>query len=417
MSHNAVQQAMTDPKQPTEARTGLILTGGGARAAYQMGVLQEIMAMRRSACPHDTDNPFGVICGTSSGAINASVLACGADQFDATLERLLEVWRQFRVQQVYHSEILDMLRSGVSWLSVLALGWMIRQKRLRPKSLLDNAPLAELLRQHVNFDRLPDLLAQGHLSALAITASNYNNGEHVTFYQSSQAIQSWVRNQRLAMHCELTHAHLLASSAIPFVFPAAHLHGPHGKAWFGDGAMRQTAPISPAIHLGSQRILVIGAGRMHEAARTEPPASDEYPSMARIAGHALSSIFLDALAVDIERLQRVNQTLKLLTPEQREKMSLRPVELLVISPSQRLDDIALRHARQLPGTVKRLLQVLGHSPQGTTTGGGAFLSYLLFESVYTRELIELGQMDARHKADEIRAFFGWPQKFRLPAPV
>jgi NTE family protein len=391
---------------PVAPPTGLILTGGGARAAYQIGVLQEIMAMRQVAHPHQTGNPFGVICGTSSGAINASALACGADHLDEALAHLGEVWRHFRVQQVYRSDILDMLKSGVSWLSVLALGWMLRQKRMRPKSLLDNSPLADLLRFHIDFDRLPGLLRDGHLSALAITASNYNNGEHVTFYQSSRAIESWVRNQRMAMRCELTHEHLLASSAIPFVFPATQLTGPSGKAWYGDGAMRQSAPISPAIHLGAQKILVIGAGRMHEPDRPEPEDAGEYPSMARIAGHALASIFHDALGVDIERLNRINATLSLISPEHLQNVKLRPIHLLAITPSERLDDMAVRHVRQLPSSVKQLLRVLGDT-QRSAAGGGAFLSYLLFESAYTRELIALGQADARNKSEDIKAFFGW----------
>jgi NTE family protein len=388
------------------ASRGLILTGGGARAAYQVGVLQEIEAMRR-ACSNERGNPFQIICGTSSGAINASVLACGADAFEATLERLVEVWHNFRVHQVYRSDILDMLRSGARWISLISLGWLISHKRIRPKSLLDNAPLADLLRAHIDFSRLPQLLSQGHLRALAITASNYSTGEHVTFFQGTQDIGNWVRNQRLAMRCELQHAHLLASSGIPFIFPAAHLMGPNGPGWFGDGAMRQTAPISPAIHLGAQKILVIGAGRMQEPKAPAVSNASNYPSMASIAGHALSSIFLDALAVDVERLQRINKTLSLIAPEHRDESTLRPVDLLVISPSERLDEIAVRHADNLPGTVQNLLQVLGSSPHSGVSQSGAFISYLLFESVYTQELMALGRRDAREKAEEIHRFFGW----------
>ena len=385
---------------------GLILTGGGARAAYQVGVLQEMMCLRQ-ASNNDTRNPFQVICGTSAGAINASVLACGADQFEKTLNTLGEVWHNFRAHQVYHSDILDMIRSGARWISLLSLGWLIGQKKFRPKSLLNTAPLGELLRAHADFNRLPQLMAQGHLQALAITASNYNNGEHVTFYQSKSEIESWVRNQRQAMPCQLQHEHLMASSGIPFIFPAARLQGPQGPAWFGDGSMRQTAPVSPAIHLGADKILVIGAGRMHEPQNNTAADTTAYPSMANIAGHALSSIFLDALAVDVERLQRINQTLKLIPPEKRRESNLRPVELLLISPSERLDAIALRHASQLPVTVKKLLQVLGSSPQSSAGQNGAFMSYLFFESVYTQELMALGRKDARAKALEIRQFFGW----------
>lgn len=386
--------------------TGLILTGGGARAAYQIGVLQEIVNLRRTL-GGEAGNPFEVICGTSSGAINASVLACGAQTFDATLSDLAQVWQDFQVHQVYRSDVLDMLQSGARWVSLLTLGWLIGRKRFRPRSLLDNAPLGELLRARVDFQKLPQVLKSGHLQALAITASNYDSGEHVTFYQSDRDIQPWVRNQRAAMRCELQHSHLLASSGIPFIFPAARLEGPQGPAWFGDGAMRQTAPISPAIHLGAQKVLVIGAGRMHEPRSPATRSGSEYPSMARIAGHALSSIFLDALAVDVERLQRINHTLSLIPEHSRAQSTLRPVDLLVIAPSQRLDDIALRHAHRLPGTVQQLLKILGGSAQSGSSQGGALISYLLFESLYTQELIALGREDARAKISEIRTFFGW----------
>jgi NTE family protein len=406
----------------TATSMGLILTGGGARAAYQVGVLQEIMSMGQ-ACGADRRNPFDVVCGTSAGAINASMLACGADQFAQTLDTLVEVWRDFRAHQVYRSEVLDMVRAGTRWMALLSVGWLISHKRLRPKSLLDNAPLGELLHEHIDFRKLPGLLSQGHLKALAVTASNYSNGEHVTFYQSHRKIEPWVRNQRVAVQCELSHTHLLASSGIPFVFPAACLEGPKGPAWFGDGAMRQTAPISPAIHLGANKVLVIGAGRMHEPQGPVAAHAPTYPSMANIAGHALSSIFLDALSVDVERLERINQTLTLIPPDKRTHSSLRPVELLVVSPSERLDTIALNYAHALPATVQRLLKTLGASKaskEGQRGQSGALLSYLLFESVYTQELMALGRADARKKSSDICRFFGWTapaiNSFSDPSP-
>jgi NTE family protein len=388
--------------------TGLVLSGGGARAAYQVGVLRAIARLRRGTAASPRRCPFGVICGTSAGAINAAALACNADQFDAAVEGIAQVWENFRADQVYRADSLGVIRSGAQWLTMLSIGWlMARWRKARPRSLLDNAPLGELLANMVPLQRLPRMLRGRHVQALAVTASNYNSGEHVTFYQAAAPVDAWVRSQRVAAPAELSAAHLLASSAIPFVFPAAELPFDAQLEWFGDGSMRQAAPISPAIHLGAERILVIGAGRMHE-----PPVQrrggDDYPSLAQIAGHALSNIFLDALAVDVERLQRINATLKLLPPDALARTTLRPIDVLVVAPSQRLDDLAAKHLGSLPVPIRAMLRGIGVQGRGDDARGAALASYLLFEKAYTRELSALGMADTLARRDEVVAFFSWP---------
>jgi NTE family protein len=388
----------------TTPLTGLVLSGGGARAAYQVGVLRAISRLRREQLPHLTGNPFGIVCGTSAGAINAAALACNADRFDAAVDGLADVWQNFHAEQVYRADSLGMIRSGAQWLTMLSIGWVLaRWRRARPRSLLDNAPLGELLQRAVPWERLPMLLRRRHLQALAVSASSYTSGEHVTFYQSAAAIEPWSRSQRFAVAAELNHHHLLASSAIPFVFPATELVRDGNAEWFGDGSMRQTAPVSPAIHLGAQRVLIIGAGRMHEPPGRRAPNTG-YPSLAQVAGHALSSIFLDALAVDVERLERINRTLALLPEGARQSTPLRPVEALVIAPSQRLDDIAARHQASLPAPVRALLRGAGVTGQGVEARGAALASYLLFEAPYTRELMALGEADTLARRDEVLGF-------------
>jgi NTE family protein len=397
--------------------TGLVLSGGGARAAYQVGVLRAIARLRRE---HAGDtalrrNPFGVICGTSAGAINAAALACNADQFDTSVEGLAQVWQDFSADQVYRADSLGVIRSGAQWLTMLSMGWVIaRWRRARPRSLLDNSPLAELLQRLVPLERLPHLLDKRHLQALAVTASSYSSGDHMTFFQTAAELPAWSRSQRIAVRAELNHSHLLASAAIPFIFPATELVHDGRFGWFGDGSMRQTAPLSPAIHLGAQRLLIIGAGRLHEQPGRQV-ANTGYPSLAQIAGHAMSGIFLDALAIDVERLRRINRTLSLLPDDVRQATPLRVLDALVIAPTQRLDDIAARHQHSLPPPVRALLRGAGVSGQGREARGAALSSYLLFEAPYTRELMALGEADTDARRGEVLAFFGWDAPRRATA--
>jgi NTE family protein len=389
--------------------TALLLTGGGARAAYQVGVLKAVARLRRDFhAPRE--NPFGIIVGTSAGAINAAALASHADQFDLAVAEIANVWKHFRTDQVYRADSFGVIRTGAKWLTMLTAGWAFtRWRKAKAQSLLDNAPLRALMNSMVHLPRLHEVMRGGHLKALAVTASSYSSGDHVTFYDALDPVAPWARQNRLAVPSPITVDHLMASSAIPFVFPAVPLPFAGQSEWFGDGSMRQSAPISPAVHLGAERILIVGAGRMQEPTLRRP-SDPQAPNLAQIGGHALSSIFLDGLATDVERLSRINQTLGLLTPEARAQTSLRPIQTLVISPSQRLDDIAARHLQALPTPVRALLRGVGVEGQGADARGAALASYLLFESVFTKSLMLLGEADTLTRRNEVAAFFGWERR-------
>jgi len=382
--------------------TALILGGGGARAAYQVGVLD---AMRQVLCElnnGDCPLPFKVLCGTSAGAINATALASHAASFDTGIDKLLHVWRGFRPDQVYRTDLKGALLNAGHWFSALSMGWLIKEA---PRSLFDNRPLRQLLEQHIDFHSIDTAIARGHLEALAISTSSYSSGRHVTFYQSHHPIKPWTRSRRLAARTTIGVDHLMASSAIPFVFPATRLQIDQTSGFFGDGAMRQNAPISPAIHLGARRIVVIGAGQVEENSGDSPSMDtdnqSEYPGLGQIGGHVMASIFLDGMASDVERLERINRTLNIMTTEQQQQTGLKPMDLLSITPSVRLDSLAEPFIRNLPATTRSALRILG----ATGPRGVGLSSYLLFDRQYTRALIALGQHDGLARSAEIARFF------------
>jgi NTE family protein len=376
------------PRVPVRPRAGLVLTGGGARAAYQVGVIKAV----RDILGKPVRNPFPILCGTSAGAINVSTLAVCADDFTRAVGNLLEVWENMHCHHVYRTDPASIMRSGARW-----LGAMMLISRHNPISLLDNAPLKDMLKRNLAFERIQEHIDAGSLYAVSVTASGYTSGQSVSFFQGGSGLEGWERNQRIGAAVTLKLEYLLASASLPFIFPAVKVH----REYFGDGSVRQIAPISPALHLGADRVMVVGTGRQaSDAARAR---SNIYPSLAQIAGHALNSIFLDGLAVDLERLERINRTLGLIPPEELAKanLPLKPVKVLFVSPSQPIERIAARFVHELPRSVRFILR-----PTGALNRSGSNLaSYLLFEEPFCRALIDLGYQDTAGREAEVRAFF------------
>jgi len=377
-----------DPSARPRPRIALVLPGGGARSAYQVGVLKAIA----SWIPPATPLPFSILCGTSAGAINAAVLgAQAADAREATAE-LARVWGAFRVPQVFRAGRLDMLRSGLHLLlSLVSGGWLLPL----PRALFDTTPLAELLAHSIDFPRLRESLARGMPDSIAVTATDILSGDSVTFVESSRPFTGWDRAARRGAAARLEVAHLMASSAIPLLFPAVALDGRH----YGDGAMRQSTPLAPAIHLGADRILVIGV-RPH---LRKPVAADPEPNMAEQFGFMLDTLFMEGLQSDLERLQRINALLAHSRPGPL-PLDMRHVETMLVLPQRDPSEIAIAHRQSIPPSLRILLRVLGASGER----GGRLLSFLMFESDYTRELIRLGERDTEVRRAELCAFLGIP---------
>ena len=371
-------------------KCGLVLAGGGARAAYQVGVLQAV----REMLPDPKVNPFPIICGTSAGAVNAGSLAVHADDFGNAVEQLLNVWRNFTPHHVYRADWYGATVNNVRWMAGFLLGAFMTRRR---NSLLDNRPLERLLGNYLDFSRIEQNINKRALDAIAITCSGYTSGQSCSFFEGAPGIEGWKRSMRIGIKTRLTVQHLMASSAIPFVFPPYHVN----REFFGDGSMRQIAPVSPALHLGSDRVVVVGTARIRNEA-PERLRGDNFPTLAQVAGHVMNSIFLDSLSVDIERLERINRTVSCVPADALKKtgLTLHHVDVLVLTPSEPLDAIAIKHVDNLPWTIRFMLRSVG----AMRRGGANLASYLLFETNYCRELIDLGYNDTMKRREEVESF-------------
>ncbi|WP_375055460.1 patatin-like phospholipase family protein [Zobellella sp. DQSA1] len=370
----------------------LVLTGGGARAAYQVGVIKAI-----SECyPRGQPIPFPILCGTSAGAINATGLACYASCFHLGIRKLEYVWRHLHTENILRLQAGRVLLHSAKGM-VLDLIGKPNDSRL---SLFDNSPLERLLEKLIDFQRIDNNLLYGALEVLAITASNYDTGDSTTFFQGRPYHQPWARAGRSGRSAIIAPPHLLASSALPFVFKPCRLQNHH----YGDGSIHQLNPLSPAIHLGARKILIISLA----AEEADPGVLRSDPSSSDIAGHLLDTIFTDALTSDIERLQRINSTIKLVPERKREQLALRHIDNLVLKPSKNLDDLTLRHFHKLPLNIRGLFRLFGVNA-GDATG---LASFLLFEQDYCQELIELGYRDTCDRLDEVCHFLAVDEPLR-----
>lgn len=388
---------------PENMKTALVLPGGGARGAFQVGVLRAIAEM----VPHGCINPFPVISGTSAGAINSIVLASKARRFRVAVAELERVWGHFHSDHVFRTNNLTMLKSSLHWFAAIILGGLFVGT---PKSLLDNSPLRSLLSRNIRFPRIEASIDAGHLHAVAVTAAGYGSARSTTFFQAARGVPSWSRTRRNGIRRPLNLDHLMASIAVPMIFPPVNI----GGEYFGDGAMRQATPLSPAIHLGADRILVVGIRDETALPAPNPEEPQPFPSFAQIAGYMLDTLFMDGLYSDLERMTRINQLIDSV-PEIHRSGALahmRPIDTMVVLPSKDLRAIAHKHLAEMPVSVRALLRGL----RGRSKSEDRLLSFLLFEKAYTRELIKLGYDDAMQVKDQLYDFVTGKDVPRLFAP-
>lgn len=376
-----------------EGDLAIVLGGGGARAAYQVGSLRFIAR-------EIPDLQVPIVTGTSAGAINAVHLASHPGPFGESVESLTELWRRLTVDQVFRSEGMFLLRTILRWGLRLVSGG--RRIGKSPRGMVDTDPLRAFLSDalEVEFDgRIPGIgqnIAEGRLRALAVTSTNYGTGQSITWVQGETRSGLWQRAHRRGVESEISLDHLMASAALPLFFPAIQI----GDEWHGDGGVRQTAPLSPALHLGAQRIFAVSTRFLPPRREAQISMIDGYPPPAQVAGILLNAVFLDALEADATNLQRLNDLLERLPAD--ERGVLRPVEQLTIRPSRNLGEIAGDYEARLPQPFRFLERGLGTME----TSSPDSLSMLMFQPEYLDALMALGERDAEARGDEILAFVG-----------
>lgn len=371
-------------------KTALVLSGGGARAAYQVGALKAIAEL----VDPGAINPFPIICGTSAGAINAAMLATHADSFQRGVAQLEQLWGNLHSSLIHRVGYGELIHST---LMLIASFFRSGRSYGRPLSLFDNTPLYHLLMENIQFHGLQYHIREGHLHALSITAMGYRRGQSISFFQGNPAIANWDRLRRVGMRGELTHKHLMASSALPAIFPPVRI----GDEYFGDGAIRQTAPMSAALHLGADKLLVIGVSGNRKNGTAAAIPTSHSPSLAQILGQLLNSAFIDSVEEDIDMMLRFNRLIEEVDGDRDEVLGMRPVDVLVIVPSIRFDEVAANHVKDLPQSLRVFLRTIGATAAG---GGSSLASYLLFEAGYCQELMQHGYRDCMEQADTVREF-------------